>query len=61
MLNIGLINNQEENNTDLTNIVKEAHAGGESVTCHSDPGGTCVVGSEAIKDYDEGCWSWLWV
>ena len=43
----------------LANV--EALADDESsVTCNSDKGDVCVVGSTNVSDYDEGCSSWFW-
>jgi hypothetical protein len=44
----------------LSTLVHEAKAGGESVTCHSDTGDSCTVGTTSVDDYDEGCASWFW-
>lgn len=62
LTNFGLskVRKDHKSVNNLNALLHEAKAGSESVTCESDPGDTCVVGSTVVSDYDEGCASWFW-
>lgn len=60
LFNLGISKIQKANDSSLENILTEAKADDETVTCSSDPGDTCIIGSTTIKDYDESCATWFW-
>lgn len=49
---------EKMSDTVLANV--ESLTRGESVTCAQDSGDTCIVGSQTVPNYDEGCASWFW-